>query len=32
MSRGEFGAEVGMQRLMRLFDKYNVRITFCIRT
>ena len=30
MSRGEFGAEVGMPRLMRLFDKYKVRSTFCI--
>ena len=30
MSRGEFGAEVGMPRLMCLFDKYKVRSTFCI--
>ena len=30
MSRGEFGAEVGLPRLMRLFDKYKVRSTFCI--
>ena len=31
MSRGEFGAEVGLPRLMRLFDKYKVKSTFCIR-
>ena len=30
MSRGEFGPEVGMPRLMRLFDKYQVKSTFCI--
>jgi len=30
MSRGEFGAEVGMPRLMRLLDKHKVRSTFCI--
>ena len=30
MSCGEFGAEVGMPRLMCLFDKYKVRSTFCI--
>jgi peptidoglycan/xylan/chitin deacetylase (PgdA/CDA1 family) len=30
MSRGEFGAEVGLPRLMRLLEKYRVRTTFCI--
>jgi hypothetical protein len=30
MSRGEFSAEVGLPRLMRLFDKYKVKSTFCI--
>ncbi|HTY53904.1 MAG TPA: polysaccharide deacetylase [Candidatus Binataceae bacterium] len=30
MSRGEFGAEIGMPRLMRLFEKHKVRSTFCI--
>ena len=30
VSRGEFGAEIGLPRLMRLFDKHKVCGTFCI--
>ena len=30
MSRGEFGAEVGVPRLLRLFDKHGVKATWCI--
>lgn len=29
LSRGEFGAEVGVPRLLKLFDKYQVRSTWC---
>ena len=29
LSRGEFGAEVGVPRLLDLFDRYDVRATFC---
>jgi peptidoglycan-N-acetylglucosamine deacetylase len=28
MARGEFGAAVGMPRLLELFDRYNVKTTF----
>ena len=30
MARGEFGAEVGAQRLLKLFEKHQVRTTWCI--
>ncbi len=30
MSRGEFGAEVGAPRLLKLFDKYGIKTTWCI--
>lgn len=30
MARGEFGAEVGAPRLLKLFDKYNIKTTWCI--
>jgi peptidoglycan/xylan/chitin deacetylase (PgdA/CDA1 family) len=30
LSRGEFGAEVGVPRLLRLFDEYDMRTTWCI--
>ena len=29
LSRGEFGAEVGVPRLLKLFDKYQVKGTWC---
>ncbi|MFJ6215581.1 polysaccharide deacetylase [Streptomyces sp. NPDC092296] len=29
LSRGEFGAEVGVPRLLKLFDRYGVRATWC---
>ncbi|MGH3217947.1 MAG: polysaccharide deacetylase family protein [Streptosporangiaceae bacterium] len=29
LSRGEFGAEVGVPRLLELFRRYGVRATFC---
>ena len=29
LSRGEFGAEVGVPRLLHLFDRYDIRATFC---
>jgi peptidoglycan/xylan/chitin deacetylase (PgdA/CDA1 family) len=29
LSRGEFGAEVGVPRLLDLFKRYDVRATFC---
>ena len=29
LSRGEFGAEVGVPRLLQLFDRYEVKATFC---
>lgn len=29
LSRGEFGAEVGVPRLLRLFERYGVRGTWC---
>ena len=29
LSRGEFGAEVGVPRLLDLFSRYDVRTTFC---
>jgi peptidoglycan/xylan/chitin deacetylase (PgdA/CDA1 family) len=30
MHRGEFGAEVGAPRLLKLLDKYNIKGTWCI--
>ena len=30
MSRGEFGAEVGVPRLLKLLDKHDVKATWCI--
>ena len=30
MSRGEFGAEVGVPRLLRLFERHGVKATWCI--
>jgi len=30
MSRGEFGAEVAVPRLLKLFDKHKVKATWCI--
>lgn len=30
LSRGEFGAEVAAQRLLRLFDKHQIKTTWCI--
>ena len=30
MSRGEFGAEVGAPRLIKLFDKYNIKTSWLI--
>ncbi|WP_281974654.1 polysaccharide deacetylase family protein [Halobacillus litoralis] len=30
MNRGEFGAEVGAPRLLKLFEKYNIKTTWCI--
>ncbi|WP_019120921.1 polysaccharide deacetylase family protein [Brevibacillus massiliensis] len=30
MSRGEFGAEVAAPRLLKLFEKYNIKTTWCI--
>jgi peptidoglycan/xylan/chitin deacetylase (PgdA/CDA1 family) len=30
LSRGEFGAEVGVPRLLRLFDDYGIRTTWCV--
>jgi peptidoglycan/xylan/chitin deacetylase (PgdA/CDA1 family) len=30
MSRGEFGAEVGAPRLLKLFDKLKIKIDWCI--
>ena len=30
LSRGEFGAEVGAQRLLRLFEKHQIKTTWCI--
>lgn len=32
LSRGEFGAEVGVPRLLELFDRYGIRTTWCIPT
>ena len=32
MSRGEFGAEVGTPRLLRLFRRYDIVTTWCIPT
>jgi len=29
LSRGEFGAEVGLPRVLDLFERYDVRATFC---
>lgn len=29
LSRGEFGAEVGVPRLLELFNRYNVSVTWC---
>lgn len=29
LSRGEFGAEVGVPRLLELFDRYDIPATFC---
>ena len=29
LSRGEFGAEVGVPRLLDLFRRYEVKATFC---
>jgi peptidoglycan/xylan/chitin deacetylase (PgdA/CDA1 family) len=30
MSRGEFGAEVAVPRLLKLFDKHRIKTTWCI--
>ncbi|MEI3609783.1 polysaccharide deacetylase family protein [Pseudogracilibacillus sp. SO10305] len=30
MARGEFGAEVGAPRLLKLFEKYGIKTTWCI--
>jgi len=30
LSRGEFGAEVAAQRLLRLFEKHHIKTTWCI--
>ena len=30
LSRGEFGAEVGVPRLLKLYEKYGVKTTWCI--
>lgn len=30
LSRGEFGAEVGAPRLLKLLDQYNIKTTWCI--
>ncbi|PWA13070.1 xylanase deacetylase [Pueribacillus theae] len=30
MARGEFGAEVGTPRLLKLFEKYNIKASWCI--
>ncbi|NLT58426.1 MAG: polysaccharide deacetylase [Clostridiales bacterium] len=30
MSRGEYGAEVGVPRLLKLFEKHGVKASFCI--
>ncbi|WP_341302003.1 polysaccharide deacetylase [Lysinibacillus sp. FSL H8-0500] len=30
LARGEFGAEIGVPRLLNLFEKYNITTTFCI--
>ncbi|WP_026575714.1 polysaccharide deacetylase family protein [Bacillus sp. UNC438CL73TsuS30] len=30
MARGEFGAEVGVPRLLKLFNKYTIQTSFCI--
>ncbi|MBU8877522.1 polysaccharide deacetylase [Bacillus sp. FJAT-29790] len=30
MSRGEFGAEVGTPRLLKLFDRYHIKTSWCI--
>jgi peptidoglycan/xylan/chitin deacetylase (PgdA/CDA1 family) len=30
LSRGEFGAEVGVQRLLKLFEKHHIKTTWCI--
>lgn len=30
MARGEFGAEVGVRRVINLFKKYQIQTTFCI--
>lgn len=30
MSRGEFGAEVGAPRLLKLFEKHDIKTTWCI--
>ena len=32
LSRGEFGAEVGVPRLLELFVQYDMRTTWCIPT
>src|SRR3982074_3186954 len=29
LSRGEFGAEVGVPRLLELFARYQIKATFC---
>src|ERR671926_498872 len=29
LSRGEFGAEVGVPRLLELFSRYDIKATFC---
>ena len=30
LARGEFGAEVGAQRLLKLFEKHQIKTTWCI--
>jgi len=30
LSRGEFGAEVGVPRLLQLFDEYDIHTTWCV--
>lgn len=32
LSRGEFGAEVGVPRLLELFDRHRIRTTWCVPT
>lgn len=32
LSRGEFGAEVGVPRLLELFDRYGITTTWCVPT